>query len=321
MQIADKYPDVRLFTLGQNFAEEPLLELDLQKVFLNWTSTSSGICQRGVVNFLTFDKNSLSSNLTNKLKNKNKSTFLEALFGPDWKYFSAVCWIYGRRLFDLYKIPIGLIATDWGGTCVEAWSSPEALKKCGLSPQPSKSSYPRDRQNPHLYSPLQPEPQVEFASTSTKTSKRQRNVMENKSRKNQANKFQLRDSYDIAQHEYTEGQGKTGSSIKKDSISDNKSKTGSMLHPLGREVIDAKLTESERHYNNRKHKHGGGFQGRFQRPGKPKTETTSEWQKPFTDQNSYTVLWNAMIHPFIKTTIKGAIWYQGIFSWLFQKYL
>ena len=28
------------------------------------------------------------------------------------------------------SLTVGLIATDWGGTRVEAWSSPDALKKC-----------------------------------------------------------------------------------------------------------------------------------------------------------------------------------------------
>ena len=45
--------------------------------------------------------------------------------------------MYSRRLYDLYKTPIGLVATDWGGTCAEAWSSPDALAKCGLQPKRS----------------------------------------------------------------------------------------------------------------------------------------------------------------------------------------
>ena len=40
--------------------------------------------------------------------------------------------MYGRRLYDQYKVPIGLIATYWGGTCAEAWSSHDVLKSCGL---------------------------------------------------------------------------------------------------------------------------------------------------------------------------------------------
>ena len=47
--------------------------------------------------------------------------------------FSAVCWLYGKYLYQNIKKPIGLIDTSWGGTPVEAWSSPDALKKCGLA--------------------------------------------------------------------------------------------------------------------------------------------------------------------------------------------
>jgi sialate O-acetylesterase len=44
--------------------------------------------------------------------------------------FSAICWLFGRDLFRKYGRPIGLIETNWGGTRVEAWSSPEALSQC-----------------------------------------------------------------------------------------------------------------------------------------------------------------------------------------------
>jgi len=44
--------------------------------------------------------------------------------------FSAVCWLFGRDLYRKYGRPIGLIATWFGGTRIEAWSSPDALKKC-----------------------------------------------------------------------------------------------------------------------------------------------------------------------------------------------
>lgn len=30
------------------------------------------------------------------------------------------------------------------------------------------------------------------------------------------------------------------------------------------------------------------------------------------NQHSNNVLWNGMIHPFLKSTIYGALWYQGI---------
>ncbi|XP_063167154.1 sialate O-acetylesterase isoform X2 [Candoia aspera] len=51
----------------------------------------------------------------------------------DFSYFSAVCWLFGQYLFEKLKYPIGLINTSWGGTPVEAWSSKQALKECGLT--------------------------------------------------------------------------------------------------------------------------------------------------------------------------------------------
>ncbi|XP_046843511.1 sialate O-acetylesterase-like isoform X2 [Xenia sp. Carnegie-2017] len=55
----------------------------------------------------------------------------ETVGGKPWQYFSAVCWYYGVQLYEELKYPIGLIATSWGGTPIEAWSSPDALAQCG----------------------------------------------------------------------------------------------------------------------------------------------------------------------------------------------
>lgn len=44
--------------------------------------------------------------------------------------FSAVCWLYGKFLSQHFNYPIGLVETNWGGTRIEAWSSPDALKRC-----------------------------------------------------------------------------------------------------------------------------------------------------------------------------------------------
>ncbi|KAM8903262.1 sialate O-acetylesterase-like [Spinachia spinachia] len=46
--------------------------------------------------------------------------------------FSAVCWLFGRYLHETLRYPIGLVESCWGGTPVEAWSSPRALRQCGL---------------------------------------------------------------------------------------------------------------------------------------------------------------------------------------------
>lgn len=55
--------------------------------------------------------------------------------GPDWQYFSASCYFFGRTLYQQLagSIPIGLVDSDWGGTYVQAWSSPDALSKCNSS--------------------------------------------------------------------------------------------------------------------------------------------------------------------------------------------
>ncbi|CAG2218688.1 SIAE [Mytilus edulis] len=51
------------------------------------------------------------------------------------KYFSAVCWLFGKYLSSHVSYPIGLIESDWGGTPIEAWSSPDALQKCTSTQQ------------------------------------------------------------------------------------------------------------------------------------------------------------------------------------------
>nr|XP_008116435.1 PREDICTED: sialate O-acetylesterase isoform X3 [Anolis carolinensis] len=57
----------------------------------------------------------------------------ENLGHGDFRYFSAVCWLFGRHLFDALQHPIGLIDSTWGGTPIEAWSSNRVLHECGLS--------------------------------------------------------------------------------------------------------------------------------------------------------------------------------------------
>ncbi|XP_061448897.1 sialate O-acetylesterase [Rhineura floridana] len=58
----------------------------------------------------------------------------------DFSYFSAVCWLFGRYLFEKLKYPIGLIDSSWGGTPVEAWSSKKALQECGISGYAEKAT-------------------------------------------------------------------------------------------------------------------------------------------------------------------------------------
>ncbi|XP_036132540.1 sialate O-acetylesterase [Molossus molossus] len=59
----------------------------------------------------------------------------ENLGHGNFKYMSAVCWLFGRDLYDTLQYPIGLISSSWSGTPIEAWSSGRSLKACGVPKQ------------------------------------------------------------------------------------------------------------------------------------------------------------------------------------------
>ena len=109
IKIADSYKKIRLFTVQRYVSKTPIADLSKSNIIQRWQVAG-------------------------------KYTITD---------FSALCWMYGRRLFDLYKIPIGLISTNYGGTSVEAWSSPETLRKCGITEQDS-----RNRLDPNMHSGL-----------------------------------------------------------------------------------------------------------------------------------------------------------------------
>lgn len=43
--------------------------------------------------------------------------------------FSAVAYFFGSRLHQELNVPIGLISTNWGGSAIEGWISPQILQK------------------------------------------------------------------------------------------------------------------------------------------------------------------------------------------------
>ena len=47
--------------------------------------------------------------------------------------FSAVCYLTALWMSRYHwgETPIGLVQSDWGGTPIQAWMSPDALKQCG----------------------------------------------------------------------------------------------------------------------------------------------------------------------------------------------
>ncbi|XP_059144147.1 sialate O-acetylesterase-like [Physella acuta] len=96
-EIADahNYPNIRLMTVHKTESFTPLY--DLARVDQAWAKA---------------DNNSVGH--------------------PAWTYFSAVCWLFGKAIHKARHYPIGLVASDWGGTPVKAWSSPQALAHCGV---------------------------------------------------------------------------------------------------------------------------------------------------------------------------------------------
>ncbi|NXO56343.1 SIAE acetylesterase, partial [Aramus guarauna] len=56
----------------------------------------------------------------------------ENLGHGNFTYFSAVCWLLGRYLYEALRYPVGLVEAAWGGTPIEAWSSQRALRACRL---------------------------------------------------------------------------------------------------------------------------------------------------------------------------------------------
>lgn len=44
------------------------------------------------------------------------------------KDFSAVAFLFGKNLYETYKVPIGLINSSWGGTKIEAWMGMEGFE-------------------------------------------------------------------------------------------------------------------------------------------------------------------------------------------------
>jgi len=103
IQAANNYPLIRLFTVGEGTTSiTPLSEFTT--ISQVWSVASAATVGVG-----------------------------------DWTEFSAVCWFFGRDIYDKLKIPIGLVSDNWGGTPVEAWSSPDALKVCNTS-SPSVTS-------------------------------------------------------------------------------------------------------------------------------------------------------------------------------------
>jgi len=51
------------------------------------------------------------------------------------RLMSAVCFLFAREISDKAGVPLGMIHSSFGGTPIEAWSSPDALDRCDV-PKP-----------------------------------------------------------------------------------------------------------------------------------------------------------------------------------------
>ena len=94
---AGKYPKIRLFTADLLPSVAPLEEL--LSIRQNWSVASPA-----------------------------------SVNGTDEKYFSAVCWLYGRMIHQaLNERPLGLMVSAYPGTAIEVWMPPIALQDCNAT--------------------------------------------------------------------------------------------------------------------------------------------------------------------------------------------
>ncbi|CAH1269674.1 SIAE [Branchiostoma lanceolatum] len=110
---ANNYPNIRLFTAGLVGSDTPLSNLD--RVEQPWSVASAA-----------------------------------SVGGGMWNYFSALCWFYGRDLYDTLQYPIGLVASSFEGTPIEYWSSPDVLKKCNVNDTLPKKDKPSTDHPKHI---------------------------------------------------------------------------------------------------------------------------------------------------------------------------
>ena len=76
-----------------------------------------------------------ASSMANYTWARSGSSAFVPVGGPQFSYFSAVCFLFGRELYTGLGgvVPIGLVAASWGGVKIETLMSPDALidDSCG----------------------------------------------------------------------------------------------------------------------------------------------------------------------------------------------
>jgi len=71
--------------------------------------------------------------------------------GPSMDYFSATCYYFARELYKAVNmngdsVPVGAIDTCWGGTYVEAWTTPAGLAECPAAEDTTAIDFPEARE-------------------------------------------------------------------------------------------------------------------------------------------------------------------------------
>ena len=89
------FPLIRLFTVGGEYTDSAREYKQLRSVWQDWSVASP-----------------------------------QALGAGNWTVFSAACWYFGRSLQQKLGVPVGLVSNNWGGTSIQPWMSPDAIKQC-----------------------------------------------------------------------------------------------------------------------------------------------------------------------------------------------
>ncbi|ETO13878.1 hypothetical protein RFI_23490 [Reticulomyxa filosa] len=99
---ANNYPNIRVFTVALTNASSP--QDELVGIAEEWSIASSS-----------------------------------SVGGADWDFLSALCWFYGRNLYEYLNYPVGLIASSYGGTPIRYWMPTETLQECNETSLPELS--------------------------------------------------------------------------------------------------------------------------------------------------------------------------------------
>ena len=130
---AADHPMLRLFTAAQNQAREPLDDIVAQPL------------ADGSVGW--------------------KVATPKTVGGPDWEYFAATCYYFGRDLLLSFNrtVAIGLLASNKGATMIETWLTDEACATCGVDVAVPPENEPMSPNTPTVHFNAQVSPLLDFS--------------------------------------------------------------------------------------------------------------------------------------------------------------